>query len=66
MTGYIAQMGDTWDLLSLAFYGNEKHVLPLMLANPAYSDTVVFEGGEVLAVPEIETETPATLPPWRR
>ena len=66
MTEYIAQMGDTWDLRPLAFYGNEKHVLILITANPAYSDTVVFEGGEVLAVPEIETETPATLPPWRR
>jgi len=66
MNGYVAQMGDTWDLLSLAFYGSEKYVFALILANPAYSDTVVFEGGEVLAIPEIETETSSTLPPWRR
>ncbi len=66
MSGYIAQMGDTWDLLSLAFYGSEKHALTLMLANPAYSDIVVFGGGEMVTVPDIETETASTLPPWRR
>jgi len=66
MREYIAQMGDTWDLISLVFYGSEKYVLALMTANPEYTKTVVFEGGEVLTIPEISTELPATLPPWRR
>ena len=36
-------------------------------ANPDLSDVLIFEGGEAVRIPIVETvETPETLPPWRR
>ena len=36
-------------------------------ANPDLSDVLIFEGGEAVRIPIVETvETPETMPPWRR
>jgi hypothetical protein len=63
---YTAKLGDTWDMISLRKYGDEKYVIPLMVGNPVYRDVVVFEGGEVLDIPAIEVSLSSDLPPWRR
>ena len=48
---YVAQGGDTFDSIALV----------------AYNDVLIFEGGEAVRIPIVETvETPETLPPWRR
>ena len=39
----------------------------IIAANPDLSDVLIFEGGEAVRIPIVETaETPETLPPWRR
>ena len=63
----IANAGETFDALALAAYNEETMATYIIKANPDLSDTVVFEGGEVVRVPILEAiETPETLPPWRR
>ena len=39
----------------------------IIQANPDYADVLIFEGGEKLRIPTLESvESPDTLPPWRR
>ena len=66
MSEYTAQLGDTWDFISYKVYGDEKYVINLMVANPSHRGVAVFEGGEVLTVPDINTTTSTSLPPWRQ
>jgi nucleoid-associated protein YgaU len=64
---YIAKAGDTWDLIAFNFYGNEMKSTDIMEVNPRLTDIVIFEGGEVLNLPEnVETADNSTLAPWRR
>lgn len=66
MGEYIAKQGDTWDLISYNVYGNEYHMSTLILANYIYVDVVVFEGGEILRIPELNTTDTSKLAPWRQ
>lgn len=62
-----AVAGDTFDLLALLAYYNEKMAHVLIQANPEYQDVLIFSGGELLRVPMVETtQSGAALPPWRR
>lgn len=56
MTGYayIAGNGETFDMVALNYYGDEKYAPDIMLANPQYSGRTVFEGGEKLLLPAVE------------
>lgn len=64
---YTAAAGDTWASIAFKLWTEETLMWKLIEANPLRTDTVVFEGGEVLKVPEIqETDLKAALPPWRR
>jgi hypothetical protein len=64
---YIAKSGDTWDSIAFAAYKVERMSHHIIQANLGYIDTVIFEGGERLKIPIVDTlETPKTLPPWRR
>lgn len=59
--------GDTFDALALEFYDNEKLACEIIKANPDYCDTVVFDAGVELLIPDItDAALPETLPPWRR
>lgn len=59
--------GDTFDALALEFYGEEKLASRIIQANPDYCDTLIFEAGIELVIPEVSTVTlPESLPPWRR
>lgn len=64
---YIAQGGDTFDLMALSTYNEEQMSTTIISENPDLSDVLIFEGGEVIRIPIVENaETPDTLPPWRR
>lgn len=59
--------GDTFDALALKYYDDEKLASEIIQANLDYCDTLVFEAGVELFIPDISTVTyPETLPPWRR
>ncbi len=66
MDTYIAKQMETWDLISYKAYGNEYHIADLILANPNYCDVVVFDGGEVVNIPVINTADTSSLAPWRQ
>lgn len=63
----VTRAGDTFDLLAIAAYNDEKLASRIVQANPRYAGTVVFEAGVKIKIPVIaKTEMPTTLPPWRR
>ena len=50
-----------------AAYNEVRIASTLIEASPDLSDVLIFEGGEAVRIPIVETvETPETLPPWRR
>lgn len=63
---YRTVLGDTWDLIAFKLYGNEYYMNQLLDANPKHLDTVIFEAGIVLNVPEISVPVSTKLPPWKR
>ena len=64
---YICLAGDTFDMIALAAYNEETMSSEIIQANPNYSDTLIFDGGEVLRLPVLTTvKTPDSVPPWRR
>lgn len=64
---HITVQGDTFDLLALEYYDDEKQASAIMAANPEYYSTLVFEAGTALIIPPAAALTmPETLPPWRR
>ena len=64
---YVAQGGATFDSIALVAYNEERMASTIIAANPDLSDVLIFEGGESVRIPIVETvETPETLPPWRR
>lgn len=70
MSGYglIAVSGETWDGIARMVYGDESFAAELISANPALSGTMVFTGGERLALPKVQPRISSALPrtaPWR-
>lgn len=64
---YTTRAGDTFDLLAIAAYDDEKYASQIIAANPLYMDVLVFDAGVNLKIPVVaKSELPATLPPWRR
>jgi hypothetical protein len=47
-------------------YGNEYHVAELILENHDFGDVVVFDGGELLRIPDLSSTDTSLLAPWRR
>ena len=67
MHEYVTVEGDTFDMLALVFYGQEKLASVIIQANPDYCDTLIFEAGIPLVIPDAaEVTLPESLPPWRR
>lgn len=70
---YLCSAGETFDSVALTMYEDEKYAAELLCANPEESDKTVFEGGEVLRLPEVEiliegTDEPpisAGKAPWK-
>lgn len=64
---YTTRSGDTYDLLAIATYDDEKLSSHIIQANPQHMKTLVFEEGVLLKIPKLDkTKRPSTLPPWRR
>ncbi len=68
--GYRCSAGETFDIVALAVYGDEKHSSELLCANPLLCRITMFKGGEILALPVVELPDseagymPATAP-WK-
>lgn len=63
----IARQGQAWDQIALEMYGTEMKASFLLANNQELTDILIFEGGERVRVPIIESsETLQSLPPWRR
>lgn len=64
---YTTRAGDTFDALALTLYNDERQAHQIIAFNPDYADVIIFDHGIALRLPIIEnTDTPETLPPWRR
>ena len=64
---YLTQEGDTFDLLALEMYNDERLAHYIIEFNPDYVDVVIFQGGIRLKLPIVENpEAIETIPPWRR
>ena len=64
---YIASHGETWDVISLAFYGTPYKVAELIACNPELSDVLIFEENTELSIPILEDDSKeTTLAPWKR
>lgn len=64
---YTTRAGDTFDLLAIAAYDEEKMASYIIQANPLHMGTIIFDAGIKLKIPILnKTEKPSTLPPWRR
>jgi len=65
-TKYTTIQGETWDAISQAFYDNPFKVADIIAVNPQYADVLIFEDGTELYIPILESESPDTMPPWKR
>ena len=68
---YLCAAGETFDIVALTVYGDEKYAAELLSANPAQCLKTIFKGGELLELPEVEQPEeddveymPATAP-WK-
>ena len=62
---YITEPGDTWDKIAHKVYGDSYAAHLLMQANGQHIETVIFDGGCRLLVPERQETRDGFLPPWR-
>lgn len=65
---YTTVSGDTWDIISFKNYNDEHYISELIEQNTDHVNTVVFNAGVNIIVPDITTQQQqaANLPPWRR
>jgi len=63
---YTTTQGDTWDIIALKVYGDEKYMGNLLKANPQYIDIMYFSAGVEIICPDIKEEIVNNLPPWKR
>ena len=65
MKNYIAVNGDTWDSISYRFYNSEFLYSALFDANRNYADIIVFNGGEIVNIPDnVEINNQIIPTPW--
>lgn len=64
---YTATHGETWDYISMLFYGTPYKVAELISCNPQYSDVLIFEENTELSIPILNSNSESdTLAPWKR
>lgn len=63
---YVTIQGDMWDGIAKKTLGSEYLMSELIDANPKYREIVVFPANVRLTIPDVETQTPLNLPPWKR
>lgn len=57
---YTCSAGETFDIVAMNVYGDEKYAAELLCANPTLSLIPVFTGGEIVELPEIDIPTEET------
>lgn len=63
---YTTQQGDTFDIIALDWYKDERYSSTIIQANPEYAGVLVFDAGIVLKIPVVEKPKSSNLPPWKR
>lgn len=59
--------GDTFDMLALRYYDEEKLASVIIQANPDHCDVLIFESDIEIIIPDKPAASlPESLPPWRR
>lgn len=66
MAEYTTVTGDTWDIIALKVYGQEKYADVLMQNNHKLLDYTVFESGVVVNCPDLDYSVDEELPLWRQ
>lgn len=69
---YSCRAGESFDLVALNVYGDEKYAPELICANPKCAHLMYFAGGEKLNLPVVEvrednseTEYASAVAPWK-
>lgn len=65
MATYTTRQGDTWDSIAYAVYGDEAYMQAMIRLNLAHVDTLIFDGGVELVMPDRVAYAPPGLPPWK-
>lgn len=73
LTDYAYQCsgGESFDSVALEVYGDEKYAAELLNANPELGNKLVFQGGETIALPQInlrvnsQTGQQISAAPWK-
>jgi len=63
---YTTIQGDMWDSIAHVQLGSVAHTDKLMKLNPHLLGYYIFPAGITLTLPDVSTETPDSLPPWKR
>lgn len=65
---HITIQGETWDVISLKYYGTEKNASLLSRANQKHISVMFFSGGVTLRIPELPGAPQSAIPapPWKR
>ena len=63
---YITVQGDMWDLIAFTQLGDVAHTDKIMNLNQQHRETYIFPAGVELVLPDIDPDSPDTLPPWRQ
>ncbi len=51
---YVCSGGETFDSIALSLFMDEQYACDLLAANPSLCQIMVFKGGEVLSVPDLD------------
>ena len=63
---YHCAANDSFDSVALEVYGSILYTPDLMIANPKYCGMTVFNGGEVLRLPNLKSPSKSeSTPPWK-
>lgn len=63
---YVTSQGETWESISMDFYGTPYRIKELISCNRKYSDVVIFDEVVELNIPILPDESSETLAPWKR
>lgn len=66
MTSYTTIAGDMWDVIAYKTLGSELYMDKIISENLAYRETVIFEAGITLVIPEKSVSVSSSLPPWKK
>lgn len=63
---YVCTQGDTFDTIAYKAYSDEFLFPQIMEANRNYSDMVIFDGGEIIEIPDrVVIENTIVSTPWQ-